>query len=86
MTDNVLKLVDHGRADLSDVPLMLRRLADRYENGDYGDDQTVFVVVPRNGDYPIVMGYGMTEGPRDPLVQLDLARAGILNKVVRRAP
>lgn len=86
MSAEIVKLVDHGRADLSDVPLMLRRLADRYEAGEYGEDQTIFIVIPQNGDYPIVQGFGMVEGPRDPLVQLDLARAGILNHVVRRAP
>lgn len=62
----VIKLVSAGREkpDLHDVPLMLRRLADDLEKGDYGDFKDpeficrCAVVLRVSQREPIVMGFG----------------------------
>ena len=52
----IIKLRD---ADLTDVPAMLRKLADDIEAGEHGDVHTCFAVIPVVDDFPMIFGWGL---------------------------
>lgn len=63
----------HEGPSLVDIPGQLRAFADRIEAGNYGDVGTVFTLMPRDGDFPKMWGWGDVSGQREPIVQLNLA-------------
>jgi hypothetical protein len=72
MTD--LNVVELPVANLQDIPAQLRALADRIEQGEYGDVDGLFAILPRDAAYPTILGWGVNEGAYDPIIQFDLAR------------
>lgn len=74
-----------GAPLLTDIPGMLRRLAEQVEAGEYGDVETLFVVLPRNDDYPCVFGWGDVTMGNDPVIQLELAKMWLLQHLVARS-
>ena len=58
-----LKVVElHSGPSLQDIPGQLRALADRIEQGEYGDVEGLFAVMPREQDYPVILGWGAMDG------------------------
>uniref|UniRef100_A0A9E7ZNB0 Uncharacterized protein n=1 Tax=Bosea sp. NBC_00436 TaxID=2969620 RepID=A0A9E7ZNB0_9HYPH len=51
-------VVRFPKSNLSDVPAMLRKLADDIEAGERGDVSLCLVVLPRPGDWPAIFGFG----------------------------
>lgn len=70
--------------NLTDIPAMLRCVADQIEVGDWGKVETAFLVIPREGDFPRLFGWGAIEGSNDPLIQLELTRHWLLTNLVSR--
>lgn len=58
---------------LNDIPAQLRQLANSIEAGVYGEVETLFTLMPRDGDFPKMHGWGDVTGQHDPIVQLNLA-------------
>lgn len=69
---NVVQL--HDGPSLQDIPGMLRSLADRIEREEYGDVDGLFVIMPRDQEYPVTLGFGIIDGAYDPIIQFELAR------------
>jgi hypothetical protein len=64
---------------LTDVPGMLRQLADALEHGEYGELATCFCVMPVPGSVPLIFGYGLEGGNLAYLnLTLDLAKQDLL--------
>ncbi len=79
----VVELRD-GRPPLTDIVGRLRHLADEIEAGDYEDVPAAFVLIPRDGGYPVVMGFGNVEGENHPIIQFELAKSIFVNHIVER--
>ncbi len=71
---------------LTDIPAMLRGMADDIESGAFGDVKTMYALVPKDGDYPLLFGWGNVDGTNDPIIQIELAKAWLVNNLVQRAP
>lgn len=69
---------------LADIPGHLRQLAEDIESGEYGDVQSLFVLMPIEGDYPTAFGWGDVTGQNDPIIQLELAKAWFVANIVSR--
>ena len=70
-----LKIVQlHDEPSLRDIPGQLRALADRIEHSEYGEVDGLFVIMPREQEYPVTLGFGVIDGAYDPIIQFDLAR------------
>jgi hypothetical protein len=69
---NVVQL--HDGPSLQDIPGMLRSLADRIELEEYGSVDGLFVIMPREQEYPVTLGFGVIDGAYDPIIQFELAR------------
>lgn len=74
-----------GAPLLTDIPGMLRRIADAIEAGEHGDVAAAFLLLPVAGDYPQVFGWGDVEGGNDPVIQLELAKMWLLTNLVTRS-
>lgn len=59
---------------LAEIPGQLRALADRIEAGEYGEVGGLFALLPREHDYPVTFGWGVTSGAFDAIIQFELAR------------
>lgn len=70
---------------LNDIPGMLRKLAEDIEAGVHGDVSSAYVLLPAEGDYPKIFGFGDVTGEFDPIVQCELAKAWFVENRVRRA-
>lgn len=68
---------------LQDIPALLRRLADEIESGETAAS-TMFIVIPRDGDYPQLRGWGDVDGENGPIVQLALAQHWLLGRKTGR--
>jgi hypothetical protein len=77
--------IREGAPLLSDIPAMLRRLADQIEAGEHGQVETAFLILPADGDYPKVFGWGDVDGGNDPVIQLELAKMWLLTNLVARS-
>lgn len=84
MSAEIVNLRD-GVPLLSDIPGMLRRFADAVESGEYGDVQSLILLLPIADDYPAVFGWGDVEGQNDPIIQCELAKAWFVTSLVKRA-
>jgi hypothetical protein len=72
----------HEGPSLQEIPAQLRALADRIENGDYGDVEGLFAIMPREQGYPIIHSWGIKDGAYDPIIQFDLARQWLVRCTV----
>ena len=72
MTLEVVQLYENPTL-LNDIPGQLRNLADRIESGDL-DADSVLCIVPVEGDWPILFGWGEELG--------DYGRIGVLQLVI----
>ena len=70
---------------LTDIPAMLRKLADEIESGDVADVTGAFCLIPRSRDYLLLYGWGDVEGRNEPIIQLDLAKTFLLTHLVARS-
>lgn len=68
---------------LQDIPGLLRNLAAEIENGETVA-RTLFIVIPRDGDYPALRGWGDVDGSRGPIEQLALAQHWLLGRLTAR--
>lgn len=85
MTDlNVVQL--HDGPSLQDIPAQLRALADRIEAGQYGQVETLITMMPKDGDFPTMWGWGDIAGQRDPIIQLNLALHWHCASLTARSP
>jgi len=78
---NIVKL---PITNLGDLPAKLRELADTIDAGKHPGIESIFVVIPRDNDYPVVYGFGSVEGDNNPIVQLELAKAWFVNNLTGR--
>lgn len=74
-----------GAPSLEDIPGRLRRIADQIEAGEQGAVETAYVLLPTDGDYPRLFGFGDVHGKSDPVVQFELAKLWLLTNLVERA-
>lgn len=79
-----LNVVQLDKKPVSDIPGMLRNLADKIEADEYGKVETLFAVMPVDGDYPKVFGWGAIDGKNDPTIQFELAKMWLLTNMVER--
>ncbi len=83
MTVEVVK-IRNGAPLLTDIPALLRDMADKIERGEYRDIGTMFVVVPVISDYPRLWAWGNIDGKNDPCIQLELAHRMVMDNLVTR--
>jgi hypothetical protein len=83
MSAELVQLRD-GAPLLTDIPGMLRQMADQIEAGEHGEVGTAFLILPVDDDYPSVFGWGDIEGGNDPVIQLELAKMWLLTNLVAR--
>jgi hypothetical protein len=77
-------LLCDGAPLLSDIPGMLRAMADQIEAGEHGAVDAAFLVVPVSDAFPLLFGWGDVEGTNDPIIQLELAKTWLLNNITSR--
>ena len=68
----------HDEPSLQDITGHLRSLADRIDNGEYGDVEGLFAIMPREQQYPAVFAWGCNSGAFEPIIQLELARQWLI--------
>lgn len=68
---------------LQDIPALLRNLAAEIESGETVAT-TMFIIIPRDGDYPQLRGWGDVEGERRPVEQLALVQHWLLGRQTSR--
>jgi len=73
-----------GRPSLADIPGRLRLMADRIERGET-EATTAYLIVPRDGDYPQLFGWGDIEGERSPIVQTALLQHWLCGNLIKRS-
>lgn len=81
MSDNVVVLHD---TRISDIPGMLRKLADAFEAGEE-TAPGLLVVIPQDGDFPAVFGYGEHLGDYGNIALLEMAKVFMVNHLTERA-
>ena len=69
---------------LTDIVGRLRLMADQIEAGEFGDVPGAFVLLPRDGGYPVVCGFGDVEGENHPIIQFELGKMIFLNSKIER--
>lgn len=72
----------HEGPSLHDIPAQLRALADRIEAGQYGAVEGLFAVMPREQDWPLILGWGVNDGAFDPIIQFEMARQWLVRCAV----
>jgi hypothetical protein len=68
---------------LQDIPALLRNLAAEIESGETMA-RTMFILIPRDGDYPQIRGWGDVDGDRRPIEQLALASHWLVSRQTDR--
>lgn len=68
---------------LTDIPGMMRQMADRIETGEV-DAQSVLFIVPVDGDWPMVFGWGAHLGDHGNIAVCEMAKAWFVNNLVAR--
>lgn len=81
MSDNVTPL--RGSPLLTDIPGQLRQMADMIENGEVDASFALFVV-PQQGDWPMIFGWGQPLGEYGNIGVLELAKAYFVNNQTER--
>ena len=74
------------RSNLSDIPAMLRKLAEDIEAGDHGEVPICLVVLPRGGDWPDIFGFGPDGDTSDAALigHLELAKSFFVFNIAGR--
>ena len=73
-----------GAPALTDIPGMLRKMADDIEAGSHGEVTSAFLLLPVPDDYPKLFGWGDATSPADVVFQYELAKAWMINNLVER--
>lgn len=80
-----LKIVDLPRGpSLMDVSAHLRRIADEIEAGDWGDNPTGIFLMPRDGDWPALFGWGPNTSEAEVVFAMQQAVTFLTNTLVGR--
>ena len=66
------------------VSTMLRQLADSIDRGEIEGVEAALVLLPLDGGYPRVLGFGDMTGVNEPMIQFDLAKQWMLGNLVQR--
>lgn len=82
MTTEVINLRD-ARPLLSDIPGMLRHVANQIEAGDI-QATSMIAIVPRDGDWPIVFGWGEHLGDLGNIATCELAKAFFVHSLTQQ--
>lgn len=82
MSAEVVKL--HDAPSMTDVPGMLRRVADQIEAGEHGDVDAAFLLIPRANNYPSLFGWGDIHGKNEPIIQLEMAKTWLVTRITSR--
>ena len=69
---------------LQDIPAQLRALADAISSGEYGEVDSLYVVMPKTDDWPTIFGYGDVDGDNQPIVVMELAKSWFVNNMTSR--
>ena len=80
-----MTLVEFPIVPLGDIPARMRKLADEIESGVYGDIESVSLLLPRSGDFPLIFGFGKADGEYSPMVQFQLALHWFISNIVARS-
>lgn len=78
------EIVDLRGAVLTDVPTMLRHLADAIEAGEHGDVHTCFAVIPVADEYPKIFGWGLNCSQAECGWTLHMAQHWLAGTLTRR--
>lgn len=72
------------KSNLSDVPAMLRRLADDIEAGVRGEVPLCIAIIPREGAWPDLFGFGPNGDTSDAAIvgHLEMAKMWFVNNAV----
>lgn len=73
-----VKKIREDNTALTDIPGMLRSLADLFEKGEYKETTKVLVIRDGDGNEPAVHGYGDIGRPEDALALTARAQASII--------
>jgi hypothetical protein len=68
---------------LTDIPGQLRQLADRIEKGEV-EAESVLCIVPQDGDWPIMFGWGDHMTDHGNIAICELAKAWFINNRTSR--
>lgn len=79
--DNVLHL--RPGPPINDIPGMLRQLADQFETGEY-TAEGILVILPRDGDWPAIFGYGEHLTDYGNIAVLEMAKTWMTNHLTAR--
>lgn len=82
MDDKVTPLRE-GRALLTDIPGMMRQVADQIEQGEI-EASSMLVVVPRDGDWPRIFGWGEALSDLERIATMELAKLWFANNTTQR--
>lgn len=75
-----------GRALLSDIPGMMRQIADQIEKGEIKDVTEVMFIIPRPGKFPDLFGWGEPMDDYMGIAVLELAKIWLIqNRTERKA-
>ena len=83
MTDNIITL--RSGVLVSDIPGQLRLLADKIDAGKVTAESLV-VIIPNDGYYPVIYGWGEAMGMHERLGVLDAAHAWIVANQINEPP
>ncbi|MCA6108112.1 hypothetical protein [Bradyrhizobium cenepequi] len=80
---NIVPIRDGGPA-LTDIPGMLRRMADQVEAGEFGKVSSAILLIPQADGYPLLFGWGDIEGRNDPIIQCEMAKHWLVENITGR--
>lgn len=83
-----VRALRNGRPPLSDIPAMMRQMADWIEKGEIEIDPIhagVLFIIPRNNDWPDIYGWGDHLGDHGNIAICDLAKAWFMHNLTKRA-
>jgi hypothetical protein len=69
---------------LNDIPNMLRKWADWIEDGTETTEGTMLLVIPRQGDWPVLVGLGEHLGDLGNIATMELAKTWFVNNLTAR--
>lgn len=84
MSAEIVAIRDAAPA-LTDIPGMLRKLADQIEAGEQGEVTSAILLLPVDGDYPRVFGWGDVENINHPALQCEMAKMWLLTHIAARS-
>jgi len=80
----LVSLRDH-RPLISDIPAMMRKLADDIEAGTIPAKSALFII-PRDGDWPDIYGWGDHLGDHGNIALCEIAKTLFINNLTVRRP